>query len=106
MRRLLQDLGEGMTALGQLLQGLRAGAEILGLVGQVDALADHPDGHAGLQEALADAGVDHRRFPARVAADEQHGIGTLDAGDACIEEIAGPRALPDLGAVLTAVEVG
>ena len=103
--RRLQHLGEFVPAIGDLRQGLRPGAQMLVLVGQVQLRPDHADLHAALQEALADAGVDDRRLLARIAADDQDGVGLIDPGDARVEQIA--RALPriDHRAILAAIDV-
>ena len=103
---LLQNLEEGMAALGQRLQRLRPLAQMLVFIGQVELLAD--DGHleAALMAALQDPGVHERGFPARIAADDQAGIGLLDAGDGGVEEIAGPVARIERGAILAAVDIG
>ena len=91
--RRLQRLGEGMAAVGQLLQRRRPGAQILdsGRSGPA-AGRSSPTLQAAAQQALAHAGVDQRRFPARVAADQQDRIGLLDAGDGGVEQVAGRAA--------------
>ncbi len=48
-----------------------AGAQVVVVVGQVGVLADHADAQRAGQPALAQAGVQHRRFDARVGPDEQ-----------------------------------
>ena len=55
--------------------------------------------------ALAQARVDERRLPARVGADQQAGVGLLDAGDRRVEQIAGAARGIEPGAVLAAVDV-
>ena len=83
-----------------------AGAEIGVIVGEIGALADHPDLEVRVAPALADAGVEHRRFLARIGADDHHAVGFIDPGDGRVEEVA--RAAPfgiEHGAVLAAVEV-
>ena len=95
-----------LLAVGHILQGLRAGAQVVAGIGEVGPLADEADDEAALAPALADAGIEHGRFQARVGADEQDGVGLLDAGDGGVEQIAG-AAEPgiELGAVLPAIEV-
>ena len=60
---------------------------------------------AAVQVALADARVQHRRFEARIGADQQDRIGLVDAADAGVEDVAAARAV-EHGAVLAAVDVG
>src|SRR5690606_8538837 len=56
--------------------------------------------------ALADAPIEHCRFDTRVRADEQDGIGLLDALYRRIEEVArAPERRIELRAVLTTVEI-
>src|SRR5262249_19122439 len=70
------------------------------------ALADEADGKIAHAPALADAGVEHRRLPARVAADDQQRVGLVDPGDGGIEEIARPALLGvERRAILPAVEI-
>ena len=80
--RRLQDLGEGVLALGDVGERLRAGSEILVRVGETPALADDADLEAALAPALQDARVQHGRLDPRVGADEQDRVGAVDAGDA------------------------
>src|SRR3546814_15347064 len=51
---------------------------------------DMVDGRAGL-DRLADPGVDQRRFPARVGADEQDRLRGLETRDGGVEAIGGGR---------------
>src|SRR5262249_36106867 len=44
----LELIQEGMLAIGDLGQGLRASAEIIVSVGEIDALTDEPDRYVGL----------------------------------------------------------
>ena len=62
-------------------------------IGEIELRPDHGRlCSLPLEPALAEARIDHRRFPARVGADQQAGIGLLDAGDGGVEEIAGAAA--------------
>ena len=84
-----------------------SGAEELVGIGEIDPLADQPDREIAHAPALADAGVEHRGFPARIGADDQQRVGLLDAGDRRIEQVARPApARIEPGAVLPAVEIG
>ena len=98
-----------MGAVGDLGQGLGPRAEIVVSVSEIHILADQPDRDAslGLARALEDAGVEHRRLVARIGADEQEGVGLVDAGDGRIEQIAraAERGI-ELGAVLAAIDIG
>ena len=74
--------------LGQLAEQFEVVAEPFGVEREIDL---GPDGEdlAALARDLAQAGVDQRRFPARVGADQQHRIGMLDAGDGRVERDRG-----------------
>ena len=50
-------------------------AQVVVVVGQVGLLADDADSQRAGQPALADAGVQHRRFEARIGPDQQDGVG-------------------------------
>ena len=77
--------GEGVRhRLGQLAEQLQIVAEPFDLHAEVDLGPDRED-LAALARDLADAGGDQRRFPADVRADQQHGVGILDAGDGRVE---------------------
>ena len=86
---------------------MRSGPQVFRAIGQIRLGTDDADLQAALQPALADAGIDHGRFPARVRPDDQDGVGLLDAGDGGVEEIAPrPDAGADLPPILAAVEAG
>ena len=103
---LLQRLRRSAVAVGQIAQRLGAGAEMLVVVGQVGRVADHADRQIAGAPALADAGVEHRRFEARIGADDQDRVGLLDAGDGRVEEVAGAaERRVERRAVLAAVDV-
>ena len=104
----------GLLGLGQLhrvlargdrAQGLRPRAQILDVVGQIGRRPDSADPEAATHETLAQARVDHRGFPTRVGADQQAGVGPLDAGNRGVEEIGRARRARQLGAVLPALQV-
>jgi hypothetical protein len=67
-------------------------AEMVIRIGEVGPLADHPDRHAARPEGAADAGIEHRRLAPRIGADDEDGVGPVDAGNAGVEQIAGPAA--------------
>ena len=102
-------LEEGMRAAGELGEGLRAGAEMLIRIGEVGLRPDQADGKMPLRlpPALQDAGIEHRRFEARIGADEQNCVGMVDALDRRVEQIGGAaeRGI-ELGAVLPAIDIG
>jgi hypothetical protein len=51
------------------------------------------DDAAATVGALADAGIQHRCFEARIGADQQNGIGLFNAGNGGVEEVARPAAM-------------
>ena len=104
---LLERVGEAMPAGGDIGQRLRPGAEIVIGVGEIGLLADQADRKIARAPALADAGVEHGRFPARIGADDEQRVGLLDAGDGGVEEVGRPApGRIERGAILAAVDVG
>ena len=99
----------GCEPSGDLGQRLGAGAEIVIGIGEIHLRADQPDRDLGLSmpRALEDAGIEHRRLVARIGADQQDGVGMVDAGDGGIEQIGGAaeRGI-EFGAVLAAIDIG
>ena len=97
----------GFGRLQELGERVRAGAEIVVAVSQIDALADDADLEIAAQPALADAGVQDRGLAARVRADQQQRIRLLDPGDAGIEHVGGAAERRiEFRAVLAAIEIG
>src|SRR3989337_4089766 len=97
-----------MRAVGDLGQRLGAGAEIVVSIGEVFILADQGDGKLALAlaGALQNTGSEHRRFMARIGADQKNRVGLIDAGDGGIEEVGGAtESRIELGAVLAAIDV-
>ena len=100
------DAGEAVLAVEHVLQRLRAGAQVVVRVGEIGPLADQRDRHAALAPALADARIEHGRLEPRIGADQQNGIGLLDALDGGIEQVArAPELGVELGAVLPAFDL-
>ena len=99
-----QHLGRGSFATDQRIQRLAAVAEPFDREGQIGRRADRRDPEAAAQIALSQPRIDERRFPARIGADEQTGVGLLDAGDRRVEQIAGAAPRIEPGAVLAAIE--
>ncbi len=98
-----------MGAVGDLGERLGAGAEIVVSIGEVFILADQADGKLALAlaGALQNTGIEHRRFMARIGADQKNRVGLIDAGDGGIEEVGGAaEGRIELGAVLAAIDVG
>ena len=89
----LQHVGEGMLAGREFAERVRAGADIVIVVGQIGLGADHADLELAGAPALADARVENGGFLARVRADDQQRIGLLDAGDGRIEDVGGAAGL-------------
>ncbi len=81
------DAGKAQLAGGELGERIGTGAEMLVGIGEVDPLADQPDLEVALAPPPADAGVEHRRFAARIGADDENGVGAIDAGDARVEQV-------------------
>jgi hypothetical protein len=78
-----------VLAVGQFLQRFRAGAELFVRIAQVAHLADDADLDVIGAPCLADTGIEHRRFEARIGADDQDGVGFLDTLDGRIEDVGG-----------------
>ncbi len=104
--RLAQRFQEGMVAVGQVFERVRPRAEISVFEGEIGARPDDADRELAGKPALADAGIEHRRFHARIGADEQQRVGLVDSGDRAVEQPAGARLGIELGAVLAAIEMG
>ena len=63
----------------------RARAEIVVGVGEIGLFAIDADQDIALEIALADAGIEHRRFSPRVRADQHDRVGLVDPRDRGIE---------------------
>ena len=74
-------------------QAFSTSAHVVILVSEISLFADHANDAAALQDALANARIEDRRFKARVGADEHDGVCFFNASDAGVEEIAGAAAL-------------
>src|SRR5262249_30947307 len=74
-------------------------------ISQVDRGPDARDSARAVQIALADPGVDDRRFPARIGTDQQDRVGLLDTTHARIEDVAAAWPGLELAAVLAAVDI-
>src|SRR5581483_10156771 len=87
-------------------EGFGTCAEIIVSVSQVGLRADQADREIAGTPALADTGIEHRGFLARNGADDQQRIGSLDAGNGGIEQIActAPARI-ERRAVLPAIEI-
>ena len=96
---------ESVAAVGDRLQRVDAGAELLDRIGQIDRRTDIGDLQRAGQPCLADARIQHRRFPARIAADQQDRIRRFDTGDGRVEQIGLARTA-ELRAVLAAIQIG
>jgi hypothetical protein len=103
---LAEQLDERQTAGLKLGQGVGAVPEMSIGIGEVGALPDHPDRHAAGAEGATNAGIEHGGLAPRIGADDQDGVGPVDAGDGGIEQIAGPTAeAAERGMGFAAVEV-
>ena len=92
--------------VGERGKRFRPGAEVIALVGQVGLFAEDARQHAALQPALADARVEHRRFAARIRADDEDRVRLVDARDRRIEQIGRAAEFRmQLRTVLAAVDV-
>src|SRR5262249_42052131 len=86
---------------------LRSGADIVVRVGQVRLRPDYADWKFSGAPALADARIEDRGFLARIGADDQQCVGTIDPRYCSIEQVAG--AAPgriERRAILPAIEIG
>ena len=104
--RLGENLAKPLAGC-DLGQRFRSRAEILVIIGQIDALADHADGQIAHPPPLEDARVENRRFLAWIRPDDQDRIRLLDAGDRRIEDVGGAAERGDkFHPILTAVDIG
>ncbi len=100
-------LQRGRLVVEERGQRVRTGAEIGVIVGEIGMLADDPDLEAAGAPALANAGIEHRGFLARIGPDDHEAVGLVDPGDGRVEEVAGAAPFGiERGAVLAAVEMG
>ena len=104
--RRVQNGAERVAARRDVGQQRRVVAEMIVAVGQIGRLADQPDREAAHRMPFPKARVDQRRFPARIGAHDQAGIGFLDSGDGRVEQIARAGAGRELRALLAAVDMG
>src|SRR5229473_7449519 len=103
-RRAKQKLGPGMLAGDQRVERRAAVAEHLHREAQIEHRPDRRHPEAALQIALAQPRINERRLPARIAADEETGIGLFDPGDRRVEQVAGAAGAIELRTVLPAIE--
>ena len=97
-----------MGAVGDFGERVRAGAEMVVAVGEIDLGADQADGKLVLHlpPALADARVENGRLDPGIGTDQQHRACILDAADGGIKDVAGAaKGRIELGAVLPAIDV-
>ncbi|MBA7473631.1 hypothetical protein ES707_08972 [subsurface metagenome] len=83
----LQDFGEGMLAGGEIIQRVRARADVVVVIGKVGLRADHADLELPAAPALADARVEQRALAARVGADDQQCVGLINTGNGRVEHV-------------------
>jgi hypothetical protein len=84
----------------------RTGTEIGRRIPQIRLLADHADRQAAHAPRLANAGIDERRLEARIGADDEDGVGCLDAFDRRVEQVRGAAERRIEGsAILPAVDI-
>jgi len=74
-----KDAGEGMRSIGNLTQCLRARAQILRSVGKIDVPANDTHWQSALAPALANAGIQDRRFHTRIGTHDEQGVGLLQS---------------------------
>ena len=94
-----------MVPGGDIREQLCLVPQMVVAIGEVDRLADQGDPEPAHRMAFADARVDQRRLPARVGADDQAGIGLLDPGDGCVEQIARARSCRKLRPLLARIDM-
>ena len=76
------------------------------VIGQVDGLADETNLQRARHPALAQPGVQHRRFYTRIATHNQDNISVFKALYSGVQKPALALAMPQHHAILTAVEAG
>ncbi len=74
-------LQRGRPVIEERRERFRAGAEIGVIIGEIGMLTDDTDLETAGAPALADAGIEHRRFLARIGADDHETIGFVDPRD-------------------------
>ena len=90
--RRVQDGAESVPAFGDVGQDRGVVAETVVAIGQIDRLPDQADRETAHRVALAEPRIDKRRFPARIGADDEAGIGVFDPRDGGVEQVARARA--------------
>jgi hypothetical protein len=106
MLRVLELVEEAQLAVDEFAQRGRPGAQPLDRIGQVFGRADAGDRAPAADIALADAGIQHRRFERGLVPISRMASACVDAGDGRVEQVAAARAGLDLRPVLAAVELG
>src|SRR6185369_3384797 len=102
-------LQEGMGSIGDFGERLGPSTEIIVGIGEIGLFADKPDGRArlALADALQDPRVEDGRLTARIGADDEEGVGTVDSFDGRVEDIGrAAECRVELSAILTAVDIG
>ena len=79
--RLPQRAREAIAAIVQGVQQRGRVAQEIRRIGEVGGRPDRADRDIAVQQALADARVQHRRLVAGIAADQQQCVRLLDGGD-------------------------
>ena len=92
-----------MIAIRDFAQGIGTSAEILTRIAQLKLRSDNRDPRFPLQPGLAQAGINQRCFPARVGADQQNHICSLQPGDTCVHQITATLISWQLRAILSAI---
>src|SRR5687768_6920178 len=77
-----------MLAAGEVSERIRAGAEIVVIVGEIGLAADHADLELSRAPALANARVENSGFLARIGPDDQQRVGLFDPRNGRIEDVA------------------
>ena len=103
---IFQDFSKITLARGQIDQNLRVIAQIKCIKGPIGRGSQRGDLDATHPPALADAGIEHGGFLARIGPDDQNGIGLLDPDNGGVEHIrtTAPSRI-DLRTVLTAINI-
>ena len=97
----------GRRMVGECGKRFGRRAKVIVFEGEVGHFANEPRQHAAAEPSLTDACIEHRRFVARIRADDENRVRLVDAGNRRIEKVGRTSKLRmELRTILAAVDVG